>query len=294
LILGHNRSVPQVIDGKVLATRIESETAREAAALESMGASPVLATVQVGSHPAVDLYVRHQARAAERTGIAFRRTVLPEDTSERQLMRELDQLARNHEVSGVMLQTPLPSHINTRAVRRALDAAKDVEGVHPTNLGWLLSDRPGMVPCTAAAALECILSTGVELRGKRAVVVGHSETVGKPIAILLMERLATVTVCHHGTVDLAAEVRQAEILVVAVGKAGLIQGSDLRPGSVVVDVGINEIEVDGKRRIVGDVAAAESSAAAFVTPVPGGVGPVTVALLMRNCVQATARQMKSL
>lgn len=286
--------MPQLIDGKALAARIEAETAREALALESMGASAVLATVQVGEHPAVDLYVRHQARAAERTGIAFRRTLLAADTSERQLMRELDALARNHEVSGVMLQTPLPEHINTRAVRRALDPLKDVEGVHPTNLGWLLSDRPGMVPCTAAAALECILSTGIELRGKRAVVVGHSETVGKPIAILLMERLATVTVCHHGTLDLAAEIRAAEVLVVAVGKAGLVNAADLRDGSVVVDVGINEIEVDGKRRIVGDVAGSETSGAGWVTPVPGGVGPVTVALLMRNCVRATARQLQSL
>ncbi len=286
--------MPQLIDGKALATKIEAETAREALALESMGASAVLATVQVGAHPAVDLYVRHQARAAERTGIAFRRTLLAADTSERQLMRELDALARNHEVSGVMLQTPLPDHINTRAVRRALDPAKDVEGVHPTNLGWLLSDRPGMVPCTAAAALECILATGIELRGKRAVVIGHSETVGKPIAILLMERLATVTVCHHGTLDLPAEVRAAEVLVVAVGKAGLVQGADLRPGCIVVDVGINEIEVDGKRRIVGDVSGVAASAAAWATPVPGGVGPVTVALLMRNCVRATARQLPSL
>ncbi|MSR74383.1 MAG: bifunctional 5,10-methylenetetrahydrofolate dehydrogenase/5,10-methenyltetrahydrofolate cyclohydrolase [Planctomycetes bacterium] len=283
----------QIIDGKTLARTLEADVAREVAALDSMGAAPLLASVQVGPSPAVELYIRHQARAAERTGIAFRRIEFAADISERQLQREVERLSQSSEITGVMLQTPLPPHISVRAVRRALDPWKDVEGVHPANLGWLLSDRPGLVPCTAAAALECILSTGVELRGKEAVVVGHSETVGKPIALLLMERLATVTVCHHGTADLLQHVRRAEVLVVAVGRAGLVKCADLRAGAIVIDVGINEIECAGRRKLVGDVEADQAHEAAWITPVPGGVGPVTVALLMRNTLRAAARQIQT-
>lgn len=283
----------RIIDGKALALRIEAEVAREAAALDSMGAAPVLASVQAGRTPAAEIYMRHQARAAERTGIAYRRIELPAEISERQLLRELERIAQDPQVTGLLLQTPLPPHLSARAVRRALDPLKDVEGVHPANLGWLLSDRPGLVPCTAAAALECILSTGVDLRGKEAVVVGHSETVGKPIALLLMERLATVSVCHHATVNLQEHVRRAEILVVAAGQPGLVRGADLREGAIVVDVGINEIERDGKRVVVGDVEAGTENRAAWITPVPGGVGPVTVALLLRNTVRAAARQVQA-
>lgn len=274
-----------LIDGRALAAGIEAGIRHEVEGLAGMGLVPSLVAVQVGEDPASEIYLRRQERACGRLGIRFRRVALGGDTTERQVLREIDQLNRNQEVTGIMVQMPLPSHVGVRAVRRALHPRKDVEGVHPQNLGWLLSGRTTLVPCTAAAVLHCIRSTGLALRGLEAVVVGHSETVGKPVALLLMEELCTVTVCHHGTVDLAAHTARADLLVVAVGKPGLISGPAVKPGATVIDVGITEVVRDGRSEVAGDVdASSVAPRAAFLTPVPGGVGPVTVAMLLRNIV----------
>lgn len=280
------------IDGKSIAASVRAEVAAEVETLTARGAQPHLIAVEVGHDPASELYVKRQARTCKKLGIDFERLQLPAAATESDLLRELDRLAARTDVTGIILQMPLPDHINPRAARRVLSPDKDVEGVHPENLGWLLSGRTTLVPPTAAAALACIESTGVTLRGARAVIVGHSETVGKPVALLLMERLATVTVCHHGTRDVVAHTRDADIVVVAVGKPDLIGGDMLKPGAIVVDVGINEItDEHGETRVVGDVhAESVEPVAGWLTPVPGGVGPVTVAMLARNTVRAVSGQ----
>jgi methylenetetrahydrofolate dehydrogenase (NADP+)/methenyltetrahydrofolate cyclohydrolase len=283
--------VATLIDGRAIAARIEKETQREILGLARMGARPSLVAVQVGEDSASELYLRRQERACARLGIPFRRLGLAAETSERQLLREISELNRDPGVTGIMLQMPLPPPINLRTARRALSPEKDVEGVHPQNLGWLLSGRPILIPCTAAAGIECLTETGAPLEGLEAVVVGHSETVGKPVALLLMERLCTVTVCHHGTRDLRAHTRRADVLVVAVGRPGLIDGDAVKEQSIVIDVGINEVERGGRTEVVGDVdAATVAPKAAWLTPVPGGVGPVTVAMLLRNTLRSLARQ----
>ena len=264
---------------------------KEVQALTDLGVQPSLVAVEVGSHPASDLYMKRQERACSRTGIGYQRLALPSETSERGLLRELGRLNHREDVTGVILQMPLPGHISARKAREAIAPNKDIEGIHPQNLGRLLSGQPGLAPCTAEAAVECILSTNCAIEGSEVVVVGHSEIVGKPVALLLMERLATVTVCHHATVDLAQHTLRADILVVAVGKPGLIHGKDIKPGAVVVDVGINEVPQDGKMKVVGDVDFdSAKSVAGWLSPVPGGVGPVTVANLVANTARAAARQ----
>lgn len=279
----------ELIDGKAIAKAVRDEVAAEVEALTARGRQPHLIAVEVGHDPASELYVKRQAKTCKKLGIAYEQLRLPDSTNEADLLKELDRLAERTDVTGIILQMPLPDHIDPRTARRILCSEKDVEGVHPQNLGWLLSGRTTLVPPTAAAAFACIESTGVTLRGAEAVVVGHSETVGKPVALLLMESLATVTVCHHGTKDVASHTRKADIVVVAVGKPGLITGDMIRPGAVVVDVGINEIEDgDGGTRVVGDVdRESVEGVAGWLTPVPGGVGPVTVAMLTRNTVRAS-------
>ena len=243
-------------------------------------------SVQVGDDPASDLYARRQEKSCAELGIAYRRLRLPDDTCEDALLEELGALNAKDDVTGIILQMPLPSHIGPRRAQRSLDASKDVEGVHPENLGWLLSGRTTRVPPTAAATLACIESTGVPLEGAEVVVVGHSETVGKPVALLLMERLATVTVAHHATHDVARHTAKADIVVVAVGKPGLVTAAMIKPGAVVVDVGINEVaHEDGSTTVVGDVDPSVADQAGWLSPVPGGVGPVTVAMLMRNAAK---------
>ena len=280
-----------LIDGGTIAATIEEEVARECATLKRMGVAPALVAVQVGEDRASALYVKRQKRACERLGVGFLVRSLPADIQEHRLLRELSLLNANPQVTGIILQMPLPPHINARTARRALRPDKDVEGVHPQNLGYILSGKASLVPCTAAAVLECVLASVESLRGMETVVVGHSEIVGKPAALLLMERLATVTVCHIGTRELMDHTRRAELLVVAAGKPGLIQGDAVRPGAIVIDVGINEVVRDGRSVVIGDVdTEAALKSASLVTPVPGGVGPITVAILLRNTVRAAASQ----
>ena len=242
-----------------------------------------LISLEVGESPAARVYMRNQKRAADELGIEFEPRNLPLQITQDELIEEIYRLNEDDAVAGILVQRPLPKGIDPRRVQLAVRRQKDVEGMHPGNMGSILYSEPRLPPCTAAAAFELIRATGIDLRGAETVVVGHSEIVGKPIAILLLHHLATVTVCHVGTRDLAAHTRDADILVVAVGKAGLIHSNMIKPGAVVIDIGINH--VDGK--ICGDVDfAAAATVAGHITPVPGGVGPVTVAMLMRNTLRA--------
>ncbi len=281
---------PLHLDGRALAEKIRLDFVPEVETLIAAGRRPRLVVVQVGRNDAAQAYIRGQRRGAERWLLDFHLETLPADASEDAVRRALGALNADADVSGILLSLPLPDGLATRSLQREILPSKDVEGVHPENLGGLLWARDGLLPCTALAALALIDESGIDLRGKEAVVVGHSEIVGKPAALLLLGRNATVTVCHIDTRDVAAHTREADVLVVAVGKAGLITGDMIKPGAVVIDVGINAVPSDegpGRMRLVGDVDF-ESAAtrAAAITPVPGGVGPVTVAMLMRNTVLA--------
>lgn len=280
----------EFIDGRAIALGIEQEAVEELARLRADGIEPHLVSLQVGHDPASEVYLRRQKRAFDRISLPYERETLPDDVDEATLEARIRELDADPRVTGIMLQMPLPDHLDGRRMRRRIEPEKDVEGVHPENLGYLLSGRTTLVPCTSAAAVRCIDETGAELRGKEVVVVGHSETVGKPIGLLLLERGATVTVCHKDTRDLAAHTRRAEVLVVAVGKAGLITPDMVRPEAVVIDIGINEVvRPDGSKGVVGDVAPEVSEVASYLTPVPGGVGPITVALLLMNTLRAARR-----
>jgi methylenetetrahydrofolate dehydrogenase (NADP+)/methenyltetrahydrofolate cyclohydrolase len=274
-----------IIDGRALAASIHEDLIL---ARKELGDRPVrLVSLEVGESPAAEMYMRNQRRAADRVGIDFDARNLPMDIGEERLTALIHGLNDDDSVSGIIVQRPLPVGIDPRRIQLAIRRQKDVEGMHPANMGSLLYSEPRLPPCTAMAAFHLIEQTGVDLRGAETVVVGHSEIVGKPIAILLLHHFSTVTVCHVGTRDLAFHTKRADILVVAVGKAGLIHSDMIKPGAVVIDIGINH--VDGK--LCGDVdyeAAAE--VAGFITPVPGGVGPVTVAMLMRNTLRASGAE----
>ena len=278
----------RLIDGRALAETIRREFAPKVAALSEAGQRPNLAVVAVGDDEAAHSYLRGQRRGAEKWDIGYSVRQLPGDASERMVSATIRELNMDSAVTGIMLAMPLPDGMGARMLQRTIRPSKDVEGVHPENLGGCLYGRYGLLPCTPLAVMALIESSGIDLRGKVAVVVGHSEIVGKPVSLLLLAGNATVTVCHIDTQDLAAHTREADVLVVAVGKAGLIHGDMVKDGAVVVDVGINAVKgADGKTRIVGDVD--EDTVlpkVAKLTPVPRGVGPVTVAMLMRNTVLA--------
>ena len=271
----------QPIDGKALAASMRRDLAVARRALQR---DVRLVSLQVGDHQAAAVYVRNQQRAATEVGIDMEIADLPADATRDDVLAAIAALNARPEVAGIIVQRPLPPGIDARVVQTAIDPGKDVEGMHPANMGAILYREPMFPPCTAAAAQALILATGIDVRGAETVVAGHSEIVGKPIAILLLHRLSTVTVCHVGTRNLAQHTRAADILVVAVGKPGLVRGDMIKRGAVVIDVGINRLP-DG--RIVGDVdTATVAPVAGHLTPVPGGVGPVTVAMLLRNTLRA--------
>lgn len=275
----------KLMDGKALAAAIRKEVAQGVRRLsEQVGAVPGLAVILVGDDPASALYVRNKRRACEELGIRSSAYPLPGDCPAQALRDLIDRLNERADVHGILLQLPLPPHLEPSEFLERIDPCKDVDGFHPLNMGRLLEGRPYLVPCTPAGIMALIDSTGCELAGRRAVVVGRSNIVGKPTALLLLSRHATVTVCHSRTRDLPAVCREAEILVVAAGRPRLVRGEWIRPGAVVVDVGINRLE-DGS--LVGDVDFEGARAVAgYVTPVPGGVGPMTVAMLMKNALEA--------
>lgn len=277
----------RLLAGKPVAARIMADLSQRAQGLKSRGVSLKLVSVQVGQNPGAEAYARQQARACAQIRAQHGIAQLAADASQPELEATLRELNDDPETTGILLQLPLPQHLDARELQQKISPDKDVEGVNAINLARVMLGRPGLAPCTAAAILELLAETGLEFRGAEVVMVGHSEIVGKPTALLLLDKLATVTVCHIGTRDLASHTRRGEILIVAAGVPGLVKGDMIRPGAAVIDVGINL--VGGK--IVGDVDfESGSEVAAWITPVPGGVGPVTVAVLMRNLVLAGERQ----
>jgi methylenetetrahydrofolate dehydrogenase (NADP+)/methenyltetrahydrofolate cyclohydrolase len=275
----------RIIDGKSLAAALRTEVAAKVAAA---GFTPVLAVVLVGDDPASSVYVRTKDRAAREAGIEARTIRLPAETSQAGLLATIQALNDDPAVDGILVQLPVPNGIDTRAVIEAIDPAKDVDGFHPTNVGHLADGWPTLVPCTPLGVMKLLRATGIETVGARAVVLGRSAIVGRPMARLLVAADATVTIAHSRTRDLPAECRRADILVAAVGKPEAVQADWIKPGATVIDVGINRLP-DG--RLVGDVAFdACAAVAGAITPVPGGVGPMTVACLLENTLTAALRR----
>jgi methylenetetrahydrofolate dehydrogenase (NADP+)/methenyltetrahydrofolate cyclohydrolase len=273
-----------LIDGKSLAMKVRESLKGKVAALAARGIRPGLAAILVGDDPASHVYVRNKSRACEETGIRSERHHLPADVPEKTLLEKLGALNADPAVHGIVVQLPLPRQISTDRVLAAVSPAKDVDGFHAENLGALLQGREGFVPGTPAGVMRMLEHAGVPLAGARATILGRSSIVGKPLALLLLQKDATVTICHSKTRDLAATTREADILVAAVGKAKLVTGDMVKPGACVIDVGINRL-ADG--RIAGDVDfASVREVAGSISPVPGGVGPMTVAMLMMNTVRA--------
>ncbi len=274
----------RLIDGKAVAQQIEREVVDGIARL---GFQPGLVAVRVGNDPASEIYVRNKARKARELGLEGSELVFSETLSEADLLAEVERLNRTPDVDGILVQLPLPKHIDARKVIDAIDPAKDVDGFHPISVGMLHLGRPALVPCTPAGVIRLIESTGETIEGKHAVVIGRSDIVGKPMAALLLQRNATVTICHSRTRDLPAIARQADILVAAIGRPRYVTADMVQPGAIVIDVGINRVE--GK--LAGDVDfAAVQEVAGWITPVPGGVGPMTIAMLMKNTVTAAERR----
>jgi len=273
------------IDGKAIAAAVREEVrVRAEAHAAQYGRAPGLEVVLVGDDPASQVYVRNKERAAAKAGIRGAVHRLPADTSQQALIALVRRLNEDETVDGILVQLPLPPHLDAAAVVDTLDPGKDVDGLHPHNAGLLLADRPGLRPCTPSGCMRLIAEAGLELKGKRAVVIGRSNLVGKPLALMLLAQHATVTMAHSRTVDLAGLSREADVLVAAVGRAGLVRGDWVKPGAVVIDVGINR---DDGGQLCGDVVyedAAERASA--ITPVPGGVGPMTIAMLLDNTVRA--------
>jgi methylenetetrahydrofolate dehydrogenase (NADP+)/methenyltetrahydrofolate cyclohydrolase len=274
-----------IIDGNKIAQEIRHEVCKEALALkEKTGIVPGLAVVMVGEDYASLVYVGRKAKACAEVGFLSREYKLPVDTTEGILLALLDELNSDKLIHGILVQLPLPKHIHTDKIIAAIDPHKDVDGFHPYNMGELVAGNPLYVPCTPKGIMELISRTGIELTGKEAVVVGRSNIVGKPIALLLLAQNATVTICHSRTKDLPAVTRRADVLIAAVGKAEMIKAGMVKEGVVVIDVGVNRLE-NGK--LAGDVAFTEVAAkASYITPVPGGVGPMTIAMLMKNTLEA--------
>ncbi len=274
----------QTIDGKAVAAVVRAEVRERVVRLAARGIVPGLAAVLVGDDPASLVYVGNKEKACEQVGIRSLRHRLPASTSETELVALVRRLGHDADVHGILVQLPLPAPLRAQVVIEALAPEKDVDGLHPVNQGRLLAGLPGLRPCTPLGVLRLLDTTGVALAGARAVVVGRSVLVGKPVAFLLLERHATVTLCHSRTADLAGEVGRADVVIAATGQPALVRGEWIRPGAVVIDVGINR-GADG--RLCGDVEFEPARArAASITPVPGGVGPMTVAMLLANTVTA--------
>ena len=280
------------LKGGPVAARIIAEVRAAAQQATEEGFRPKLVSITVGDVAAVDVYVRNQRAKAELAGIDFEERRFPAELTAGELEAAIHGMNADPRVTGIIIQRPVPAHIPIKAIQAAVHPLKDVEGMHPASIGNIVYNQLDLAPCTAAASVELLKATGLDLKGLEVVVVGHSEIVGKPIAFLLMSEGATVTVCHHMTRSLAAHARRADALFVAVGKPRLIKADMVKPGAAVIDIGINaETLPDGSSRIVGDVdTESVKEVASWITPVPGGVGPVTVAILLRNTMVALNRQ----
>ena len=278
-----------LLDGKIISAELRQDIAARVAALkEQTGAVPGLAVILVGSDPASEIYVRNKGVACEQAGMLSRTIRMDENTAQEALEAEIDALNADPAIHGILVQLPLPKHLDEASALARILPEKDVDGFHVQNAGRLLNGLPGTVACTPRGAMEMIRRTGVDLTGKEAVVIGRSNIVGKPMALLLLGANCTVTLCHSRTADLAAHTRRADVLVAAVGKARFITADMVKPGAIVIDVGINR--VDGK--VVGDVDFdAVKEVAGWITPVPGGVGRMTITMLLDNTLEAARRQL---
>jgi methylenetetrahydrofolate dehydrogenase (NADP+)/methenyltetrahydrofolate cyclohydrolase len=295
----------QIIDGRAVAKVTEDEVR---AAIGGLGFAPGLVAVRVGNDPASEIYVRNKAKKAQELGLRGTELIFDESMSERELLAEVERLNRDDEVDGILVQLPLPKQIDPRKVIDAIDPEKDVDGFHPINVGRLHLGRPTLAPCTPAGVIRLLDAAGIRIEGARAAVLGRSDIVGKPVAALLLQRHATVTICHSRTRDLPAVTREADILIAAIGKPIFVTAEMVKPGAAVIDVGVNRVEADFAPRLghdeqksrvlakngfatVGDVDFARvRDVAGWITPVPGGVGPMTIAMLMRNTVLAAERR----
>jgi methylenetetrahydrofolate dehydrogenase (NADP+) / methenyltetrahydrofolate cyclohydrolase len=295
----------RILDGNKMAAEIRVEVAAEVRALAASGVRPGLAVVLVGNHPASQIYVRGKVKSSEEVGLYSEKHTPPASATTEELLALIADLNGREEIDGILVQLPLPAQIDAKKVLLAVDPAKDVDGFHPMNVGYLSTQRPGLVPCTPAGVMEILKRGGVPVAGQEAVVVGRSDIVGKPVAMLLLNQNATVTVCHSKTRDLPGVCRRADILVAAIGRAGMVTRDYVKPGATVIDVGTNKVsdrkEFDrffagNKKReetfltkgstLVGDVHPEVAEVAGAITPVPGGVGPLTIAMLMANTVKA--------
>ena len=278
----------QIIDGKALALRLREGIAQEVSALEKeTGIKPGLAAVLVGDDPASAVYVRNKKIACEKAGLYPQEHRLPAATTQEALLALIHKLNADPKIHGILVQLPLPPHIESKAILQAVSPEKDVDGFHPVNVGRLVEGGPVFVPCTPKGVIHMIDSTGLDIAGKRAVVIGRSNIVGKPVAMLLLHRHATVTICHSRTKDLPSVVREADIVIAAIGKPLFVTPDMVKEGAVVIDVGINRL-ADGK--LVGDVDFDHvKERAGWITPVPGGVGPMTIAMLLQNTLESAQR-----
>ncbi len=277
----------QLIDGKKISQEIKDELKETVAQLKAQGREGALAVIQVGNDPASSVYVRNKKRACEYIGIRSESYELPEQTSEEELLALIEKLNQDPKINGILCQLPVPAHMDEDKIIRAIAPEKDVDGFHAQNVGALVIGQQGFVSCTPAGIIQLLKRSGVEIEGKNCVIVGRSNIVGKPMALLMLRENATVTVCHSKTKDLPEICKQADILIVAIGRPKMITADYVREGAVVIDVGIHRQE-DGK--LCGDVDFAQvEPIAGAITPVPGGVGPMTIAMLMNNCVEAMKR-----
>jgi methylenetetrahydrofolate dehydrogenase (NADP+) / methenyltetrahydrofolate cyclohydrolase len=294
-----------ILDGNRIAAQIRREIAEEVQRIKAGGLAPGLAVILAGNNPASEIYVRNKVRTCGELGIHSEKLTPPESVTSDDLLRIIDELNRRDEIDGILVQLPLPAQVDARKVLLAVAPEKDVDGLHPMNVGNLSTQRPGLVPCTPAGAMEILKRSEIEIAGRHAVVIGRSDLVGKPIAMLLLNANATVTVCHSKTRDLPAVARQGDILVAAIGRPGFVTSDFVKPGAAVIDVGINKI-TDPKEfakyfrgdtareksfaekgsTLVGDVDPRVAEVAGAITPVPGGIGPLTIAMLMSNTLKA--------
>jgi len=277
----------RMIDGKEISARRRAAVAQRVAELKTEGITPGLAVVIVGSDPASEVYVRNKVKACAETGVFSEKIEMSAETTQEQLLAVVEELNARDDIHGILVQFPLPAHLDEDAVIEAIRIDKDVDGFHPESVGRLLVGKDTFVSCTPAGVMVLLEESGVDLRGKDVVVVGRSNNVGKPAALLALERHATVTLCHSRTDDLPGHVRAADVVIVAVGRPEMVKGDWLKPGAVVIDVGINRLD-DG--RLVGDVEFETAvEVASAITPVPGGVGPMTIAMLLENTVTSAIR-----
>lgn len=273
-----------IIDGKTISGQIKDELKEKAARKRESGVNITLAVIQVGEDPASSVYVRNKKRGCEYIGIGSVAYELPEQTTQEELLRLIDELNHKEEINGILVQLPLPSHIDEDTVIRAIDPKKDVDGFHPQSVGSLCIGQPGFVSCTPAGIIQLLKRSGTTIEGKECVVLGRSNIVGKPMAILLLRENATVTIAHSRTQNLKEVTKRADILIVAIGKPKMITSDYIKEGAVVIDVGINR---DENGKLCGDVDFdSAASVCSAITPVPGGVGPMTIAMLLNNCMES--------